>query len=54
MGILLLKVLVAWSLVALVAGLALGIAIRRGDRIRKEEFLSSVLEFLEARQAPHE
>jgi hypothetical protein len=51
MGILVLKVLVTWSLVALAAGLSLGTAIRRGDRIRKDEFLSCALESLETLQA---
>jgi hypothetical protein len=51
MGILLLKVLVTWTLVAVVAGLSLGAAIRRGERIRKDQFLSSVFASLETLQA---
>ena len=51
MGILLLKVLAMWSLVALVAGLGLGAAIRRGERVRKDEFLSCVFASLETMQA---
>jgi hypothetical protein len=47
MGILILKVLAMWSLVAMVAGLGLGAAIRKGERVRKEEFLSYVFASLE-------
>jgi len=51
MGFLILKVLVIWSFVALVTGLGLGAAIRRGERVRKDEFLSCVLASLEVLQA---
>jgi hypothetical protein len=51
MGILILKVLATWSLVAMVAGLSLGAAIRRGERVRKDEFLSCVFASLETLQA---
>jgi hypothetical protein len=51
MGILILKVLALWSLVAMVAGLGLGAAIRKGERVRKEEFLSCVFASLETMQA---
>ncbi len=51
MGILVLKVLALWSLVAMVAGLSLGAAIRRGDRVRKDVFLSCVFASLETLQA---
>jgi hypothetical protein len=51
MGILILKVLAMWSLVALVAGLGLGAAISRGERVRKDEFLSCVFASLENLQA---
>ena len=51
MGILILKVLAMWSLVALVAGFGLGAAIRRGERVRKDEFLSCVLASLESLRA---
>lgn len=51
MGILILKVLGAWSLVAIVAGLALGAAISRGERVRRDEFLSCVFASLENMQA---
>ena len=47
MGVLILKVLSTWSVVALVAGLGLGAAIRRGERVRKDEFLSCVFASLE-------
>ena len=50
MLILILKILVMWSLVAIVAGLGLGAAIRRGERVRKDEFLSSVFASLETMQ----
>jgi len=50
MLILILKVLVTWSLVAMVAGLGLGAAISRGERVRKDEFLSSIFESLETMQ----
>ena len=40
-----------WSLVALVAGLGLGALIRRGERARKDEFLSCVFATLETLQA---
>lgn len=51
MAILILKVLITWSIVAVAAGLGLGAAIRRGERIRKDEFLSCVFASLEAMQA---
>jgi hypothetical protein len=51
MGILVLKIIAMWSMVALVAGLGLGAAIRRGERTRKDEFLSSVFETIETLQA---
>ena len=51
MGILILKVLAMWSFTALVAGLGLGAAIRRGERVRKDEFLSCVFASLESLQA---
>ena len=47
MGILLLKILITWSLVAVVAGLGLGAAISRGERVRKDEFLTSVFASIE-------
>jgi hypothetical protein len=50
MGILFLKVVIMWSLIALVAGLGLGAVIRRGERVRKEEFLARVLASLESPQ----
>jgi hypothetical protein len=51
MGLLILKVLGMWSLAAIVAGLVLGAAIARGERVRKEEFLSCVFASLETMQA---
>ncbi|HET6143231.1 MAG TPA: hypothetical protein VFE02_06955 [Candidatus Acidoferrales bacterium] len=50
MAILLVKVLATWSAVAIVAGFTLGAAIRRGDRLRKDAFLSCVLAYLELMQ----
>ena len=50
MGILIIKVLVTWSLVALVMGLGLGAAIRRAERVRREEFLTCVFASLESLQ----
>ena len=51
MGIFILKVLAMWSLVALAAGFGLGAAIRRGERVRRDEFLSCVFASLETMQA---
>jgi hypothetical protein len=50
MLILILKILAMWSLVAIVAALGLGAAISRGERVRKDEFLSSVFASLETMQ----
>jgi len=47
MAILILKVLTAWSAIALIAGFGLGAAIRHSDRIRKDAFLSCVFSYLE-------
>jgi hypothetical protein len=49
--ILMLEVLGTWSVVALVAGLGLGAAIARGERVRREEFLACVFASLETMQA---
>jgi hypothetical protein len=51
MGILILKLLAMWSLVSLMSGFGLGAAIRRGERVSKEEFLSYVFASLETLQA---
>lgn len=51
MGILVLKFLAMWWLVALVVGLGLGAAIQRGERVRKDEFLACVFASLETLQA---
>ena len=50
MAILVLKVLVMWWFVAVATGFTLGAAIRRGDRIRKDEFLSCLFASVEALQ----
>jgi hypothetical protein len=47
MAILILEVLGSWSLLAVVAGLGLGAAIARGERVRRDEFLSYVFASLE-------
>jgi hypothetical protein len=47
-GYLILEILATWSLVALIAGFGLGQAIRRGDRVRKDAFLSCVFANLES------
>ena len=51
MAILILKVLVMWSFVAMLTGLALGAAIRRGERVRRDEFLTCVFASLETMEA---
>jgi hypothetical protein len=51
MAILILEVLGSWSLLAVVAGLGLGAAIARGERVRRDEFLSYVFASLETLQA---
>jgi hypothetical protein len=51
MGILILKVLAMWSLVALVVGVRLGAAIHKGDQVRKDAFLSFVFSSIEEMQA---
>lgn len=50
MGIIIVKVLGMWSLVALVIGLGLGAAIRRAERVRRDEFLTCVFASLESLQ----
>jgi hypothetical protein len=50
MGVLVLKIFAMWSLVSVVAGLALGAAIRKGERVRKDAFLSCVFASLETLQ----
>ena len=49
MGILALKVLAVWYMVALATGLALGATIRKADRARKDKFLTDLFSTLEAR-----
>ena len=50
MGILVVRVLAMWFLIAMVTGLALGAMIRKADRIRKDEFLAGLYSTLETRQ----
>jgi hypothetical protein len=49
--VLLLKIFGTWSAVAVVTGLSLGAMISRGERARKEEFLSYIFSSLESIQA---
>ena len=51
MGVLFLKLLVTWLFVAVVVGFSLGAVIRRGEQIRKDEFLTYLLASIEALQA---
>ena len=51
MGILAMKVLAVWSVVSIVAGLALGAAFRKGARVHKDEFLDYLFSTLETLQA---
>jgi hypothetical protein len=51
MGVLAIEVLSAWTVVSFVTGLLLGAAIRRGERVHSEEFLSAVFSTIEAMQA---
>jgi len=51
MVILVLKVLATWSFIAVLTGLGLGAAIRHGERIRRDEFLSCLFASLETMQA---
>jgi hypothetical protein len=45
------EVLGIWCLIAVVAGLAVGAAIRKNERVQKEEFLSCLFSTLETLQA---
>jgi hypothetical protein len=51
MTILVFKILVSWSALAIVTGFTLGAAIRRSDRVRKDVFLTCVYAYLETMQA---
>jgi hypothetical protein len=51
MGILAMKVLVLWSLVATIASYVLGAVIRRGERVHKDEFLTAIFATLSSQQA---
>ncbi len=48
MGLLVLKIVVIWMVIAFAACLALGAAVRRGERIRKDTFLTCVFDSLES------
>jgi hypothetical protein len=48
MGLLMLKVIAIWAVVGLVACLALGAAVRRADRVRKDTFLNCIFDSLES------
>jgi hypothetical protein len=50
MGILILKILMMWSLVSVATGLGVGAVISRGERVRKEEFLSCAFASMERLQ----
>jgi hypothetical protein len=50
MGILAMRVLTLWFLIAMVTGFALGAIIREADRIRKDELLADLYSTLETRQ----
>jgi hypothetical protein len=51
MGVLILKVLAMWALASLMTGFGLGAAIRKGERVSKDEFLSCLFASLETLQA---
>jgi len=51
MSILVVAILLVWSLVSFVMSLALGAAIRRGERIHEDAFLSAVFSTLESMQS---
>ncbi|MGH9679311.1 MAG: hypothetical protein ACRD4Y_05125 [Candidatus Acidiferrales bacterium] len=50
MALIAVEVLGVWCVVAVITGLALGSAIRRGECIHKEEFLSCLFSAIEAWQ----
>ena len=50
MGILAIRALAMWFLVASVTGLALGAMIRKADRVRKDEFLADLYSTIETLQ----
>jgi len=50
MGVLFLKILVLWWLVGMATGLSLGAVIRRGERVRTDEFLTYLFGSIEALQ----
>ena len=51
MAILAAEIISAWSLVALITGLALGALIGKAERAHQEEFLSALFSTLETMQA---
>jgi hypothetical protein len=51
MGILAVEILTIWSLVALFTGVAMGAVIQRGDRLRKDEFLTFLFATIANQQA---
>jgi hypothetical protein len=50
MGILIMRVLATWFLVALGTGLALGAMVGKANRIRKDKFLAALFSTLENRR----
>jgi hypothetical protein len=50
LGILAIRALAMWFLVASVTGLALGAMIRNADRVRKDEFLADLYSTIETLQ----
>ena len=51
MAMLVMKIMLIWWAVAIVTGFGLGAAIRRGDRLRKDAFLSCIYAYMEIMQA---
>ena len=51
MGILAIKVLAIWSLVAVVTGFALGAIIHKAERVHKDEFLTALFATIASLQA---
>jgi hypothetical protein len=52
MGILAIKILGIWSVLALVTGLAIGAIIQKGERLRQDEFLTFLFSMIASLQAP--
>ena len=51
MGVLAVEILLTWSLASLVTGFVLGAAIRKGERVHKDQFLCAVFSTIENMQA---